>query len=145
MGVTVVFPKPFCSLTETTINYGRLAESYEDPLIRRFATSFGKPELNISVEDGKVSAVEVVRDSACGCTSYVAEHLPGTQVEDALEKSGMLHHHFPCLASMNQDEKYLDTLMHVSGNILKDTVKEEIDTHLTVVYLRPQSRSEEAN
>ncbi len=66
----------------------------------------------------------------------------GIPVDDSVEKAGMLHHHFPCLASMNQDSDYLDTLMHVSGNILKDNIKEEVESHLTVAFLRPPGQVE---
>jgi hypothetical protein len=137
LGVAAVFPKPFCSLTEETINYGRLRTSYDDPLVRRFASSFGKPELMVQVDHGRVTQVEVLRDAACGCARDVAEHLEGIPVDQSLEEAGMLHHHFPCLASMNQDADYHDTLMHVSGNILKDSLKEALGEHLKVAYARP--------
>ena len=41
---------------------------------------------------------------------YVSENLVGTPVEDALEEAGMLHHHFPCLASMTKDKPIISTL-----------------------------------
>lgn len=140
--VAVVFPKPFCSLTETRINRTPLVKEYQHDLIAQFAAVFGKPELQIDVEDGKIASVSVQRDAACGCASYVAEHLTGTKVDAAVEEAGMLHHHFPCLADMQTDPVYRDTLMHVSGNILRDTVKEEIGSHLSVIYLRPDGLSE---
>lgn len=143
MGIPVVLPKPFCSLTETTYNRTPLVREYNDPLIRRFATHYGKPEFRITVEDKKIVEAEVVRDAACGCVAHVAERILGTDVDTAVEEAGMLHHHFPCLASMNKDVDYRDTLMHVSGNIIQDALKDEIRSHLTVVYLRPGGLSEE--
>jgi hypothetical protein len=143
-GVAAVFPRPFCSLTEETVGLGRLQAPYDDPLIGRFAASFGRPELLVQVEGGRVAQVEVLRDAACGCARYVAEHLEGTSVDQALEEAGMLHHHYPCLASMNQDPDYHDTLMHVSGNILKDGLKEALGDHLKVAYLRPSGQVEQA-
>jgi hypothetical protein len=144
LGVGVVFPRPFCSLTEETINHGRMQTTYDEPLVRRFASSFGKPELMVQVEHGRVAQIEVMRDAACGCAHYVAEHLEGISVDQALEEAGMLHHHFPCLASMNQDSDYHDTLMHVSGNILKDGLKEALGDHLKVAYVRPAGQVEQA-
>ena len=74
----------------------------------------------------------------------VAEGLIGLPVDEAVEATGMLHHHFPCLASMNQDPDYHDTLMHVSGDYFRDAVKEVIRPHLTPTpYLRPTGRVEE--
>jgi hypothetical protein len=141
--VESVFPKPFCSLTETTYNKKPKVVSYENEHIREFARYYGKPEFNVILAEGVITEVEVIRDSACGCAQYIAENLSGVGVDDALEKAGMLHHHFPCLASMEQDLDYHDTLMHVSGNILKDTLKEKIKDHLTVTVVRPTGYVEE--
>lgn len=141
--VSVVFPKPFCSLTETRLNRTPLVEQYEHPVIAEFAKFFGKPEFEVEVEDGTITRVEVRRGAACGCAEYVAERLTGTAVEDAIEKAGLLHHHFPCLADMIKDEEYRDTLMHVSGNLLKDSLRDRLKTHLAVNYIQPQGRHED--
>jgi hypothetical protein len=142
-GISSVFPKPFCSLTESTVGVARHAKPYDDPLVRRFAARFGRPQFRVEVSEGRIARVDVLRDSACGCARHVALGLTGTAVDDALESAGMLHHHFPCLASMNQDADFLDTLMHVSGNLLKESLREEISDFLKpVTFLRPQGRSE---
>lgn len=139
MGVAAVFPKPFCSLTETTINRHPLVEAYHVPLVRQFARHFGQPKFEITVDsDGRVGEMRVERDTACGCARYVAAGLVGRPVREAEYEAGMLHHHYPCLASMNQDADYRDTLMHVSGHALRDAVKEQIQSHLEPTpYLRP--------
>lgn len=143
MDVAAVFPKPFCSLTETSYNRTPLVTSYDDATIQRFARHFGRPEFRVTLDEGGISEVEVVRDSGCGCARHIAENLIGTHVDDAVEKAGLLHHHFPCLASMNQDKDYNDTLMHVSGHFLRDAVKEEIEPHLSVIYLQPHGHVDE--
>jgi hypothetical protein len=144
MGVASAFPKPFCSLGKTSYNRKPRDTQYEDPLIQRFAEHFGKPSMRVEVAEGKISKVDVLRDAACGCTRYVAEHLIGTAVDESVDEAGMLHHHYPCLASMNKDQDYLDTLMHVSGNILQDVLKDEVRGHLSPVpYLRPHGLSED--
>lgn len=146
MDIPAVFPKPLCSLTETSAGVQRRMSTYDDPLIRRFASVFGCPTFRLTVEEGRVAQAEVARDSACGCARHVAENLPGTPVDAAVEKAGMLHHHFPCLASMAQDPDYLDTLMHVSGHLVRDAVHCQLEDHLTpVTYLRPQGRVEPAH
>jgi len=142
-GVPVLFPKPFCSLTESTISTGRQLQSYDDPIVRRFAARYGRPRFDVEVADDRVAAVRVLRDSACGCALHVAEGLPGTPVDEALEAAGMLHHHFPCLASMNQDADYGDTLMHVSGNLMREAFRESLSPFLkSPAYLRPAGRVE---
>jgi hypothetical protein len=145
MGVACVTPKPFCSLTETHYNARRHRVEYDDPLIAAFARWFGRPEFRISVDDRArtISAVEVVRDACCGCARHVAQGLVGVSVDDAEQEAGLLHHHYPCLASMGVDPDYNDTLMHVSGNILKEQVGEQIKPYRRVVYVVPGKRSEE--
>jgi thymidylate synthase len=144
MGVAVVFPRPFCSLTETTINRPPLVETYDVPLVRQFARYFGQPAFEVVVNsNGEVGAVQVERDAACGCARYVAEGLVGRQVGEAVYESGMLHHHYPCLASMNKEPDYRDTLMHVSGHALRDAIKEKIEPQLEpTLYLTPAGHVE---
>jgi hypothetical protein len=138
LGAAVVFPKPLCTLTETSTGAHRRVTAFDDPLIRRFASVFGRPSLRLTVQGGRVAKAEVARDSACGCARHIAENLPGTPVDEAIEKAGMLHHHFPCLASMTQDPDYGDTLMHVSGHQVRDAVRDELHDDLAPTpYLRP--------
>jgi hypothetical protein len=89
-----------------------------------------------------ILSVHVERDAVCGCARYVAEKLIGISVDDAGEKAGLLHHHFPCLASMGKDSDFDDTLMHVSGNVLKDNVEAQVRPFRNIQYLTPGERSE---
>lgn len=140
--VAVVFPKPFCSLTETTYNRPPIQVKYDDPIIRQFAQYFGQPKVSVAVDaNRRIRQVSVERDSACGCIQAVAQGLVGWPVDDAEFKAGMLHHHYPCLASMNQDADYKDTLMHVSGHILQEAIVAEIKDQVSPPqYLRPMGR-----
>jgi hypothetical protein len=145
MGVVCATPKPLCSLTET--RYGvtrRQWVEYDDELIAEFAGYFGRPDLDISVDpDTKTITVALARrDAVCGCARYVAERLVGVHVDDAAEQAGLLHHHFPCLAAMGIDADFADTLMHVSGNVLKDNVAEQVRPYRDITYLTPGERSE---
>ena len=115
-GIAAAFPRPFCSLEEVG-----------DPIIDKFVEFFGKPILDVKVEKGAVTEVEVLRDSACGCGRFVAKELPGTSVRDAVEKAGLAHHHYPCLCSMNVEDDLGDTLMHVSGLQMKKTVDKSLE------------------
>ncbi len=118
---------------------------YNSPLIAEFARFFGKPEFSIMVnpKNRTITSVEVKRDTVCGCARYVAEKLVGISVEQAEYEAGLAHHHFPCLASMGIDIDFGDTLMHVSGNIMKDAVAEQVKPYKQIQYLTPGFRSEE--
>lgn len=145
MGVTCVTPKPLCSLTETHYNLTRRQRvAYHDPWISEFARHFGQPEFDITVDlqTHLITAVQVHRDAVCGCARFVAERLVGVSVEDAEQQAGLFHHHYPCLASMGIDPDFSDTLMHVSGNILKDQIAKQIKTFQRVRYIAPGTRSE---
>ncbi len=113
MGVTIIFPATFCALQENDSH---------NPLIREFARSFGDPEVESTVQNDRVHEVRVIRGAPCGCTYFVAGELKGTRVMDAEQKSGILHHNYPCLATMNVDWQFHDTLMHRAGYFTKQAV-----------------------
>jgi hypothetical protein len=144
MGVACVTPKPLCSLTETHYNVRRHRVEYEDAFIAEFARHFGQPEVRITVdpETRTVAEVAVARDAVCGCVRHVAQGLIGVSVNDAEQEAGLLHHHFPCLAGMVKDPDFNDTLMHVSGNILKDRVGEQVRPYREIAYITPGKLTE---
>ncbi len=142
-GIACVTPKPLCSLTEK--DYGvtrRQRQTYQNTLISEFAHLFGEPDLQIRVDPQtrKIISIEVQRDTVCGCARYVAERLLGLSVEEAEQEAGLLHHHYPCLASMGIDSDFDDTLMHVSGNILKDKISVQIKPFKHIQYIAPGKR-----
>lgn len=115
-GLEAAFPRPFCSLREVGT-----------PAIDEFARHFGMPSMEVRSEDGRtVSRLLVRRGAPCGCTEFIAEGMAGTKLEEAVERAGLLHHHYPCLASMARVEELGDTLMHFSGAELKRQVEKEV-------------------
>jgi hypothetical protein len=146
MGVACATPKPLCSLTETDYRIGRRQRiAYDNPLIAGFARHFGQPALRIAVdpETRRIVSAEVVRDAICGCARHVAQGLVGLSVDEAEQEAGLLHHHYPCLASMGIDADYGDTLMHISGNLLKENVNAQVKAFKGVQYLVPGTRSQQ--
>jgi thymidylate synthase len=146
MQVACATPKPLCTLTESDYKITRRKrETYTSPLISEFARYFGQPDLKITVdpETRTISAAQVRRDAVCGCIRYVAEKLVGVPVDEAEEKAGLLHHHYPCLASMVKLDDYNhDTLMHESGHMLRDNINEQIKPFKDTQYIAPRERSE---
>jgi hypothetical protein len=145
MGVDCVTPKPLCSLTEGHYNVRHHRVVYENPLIAEIAKHFGQPVVNITVDPDSrtITQVTVQRDAFCGAARYVAQRLVGVSADDAEEKAGLLHHHYPCLAGMQKDLDFNDTLMHVSGNILKQGVGEQAKPFRRVSYFVPGKRSDD--
>jgi thymidylate synthase len=146
MQVACATPKPLCSLTEAHYDITRRERiTYNSSLISEFARYFGRPSLEIQVDPRTraITGVHVRRDAVCGCARYVAERLVGVSADEAEQEAGLLHHHFPCLASMGIDSDYGDTLMHVSGNILRDEVGAQVKSFKRVQYIAPGTRSED--
>lgn len=145
MNIPCATPKPLCSLTES--DYGvtrRQRLSYESPFIAEFAHYFGQPKLKLELdpENKIVQSVVLERDAVCGMARFVAEGLLGISIEEAEEKAGLLHHHFPCLASMGKDPDFNDTLMHVSGNVIKDNILQQIKPYRQNLYIEPGKLAE---
>jgi len=144
--VVCATPKPLCSLTETTYGVTRHQKAeYHSPEIAAFARFFGKPELDLEIdpERGLIVGAQVKRDAVCGCAHFVAEGLIGLSVNEAEEKAGLLHHHYPCLASMVKLPHFdHDTLMHVSGQILKNNVGDQVKPHKDVRSFKPGKYSD---
>ena len=116
MGVASTFPRPLCSLRET-----------EEPITDEFVRRFGAPSVELESYDGRTVGRLIVRRGApCGCTDFVARGLEGVPLDEAVARAGLLHHHYPCLASMAREDDLGDTLMHVSGHELKREVEKEV-------------------
>ena len=145
IGVVCATPKPLCSLTEKDFGVTRRQRiQFDSPNISEFATFFGQPSIiiNVDPQTRNILTAEVRRDAVCGCARYVAERLVGISADEASEKAGLLHHHYPCLASMGKDSDFGDTLMHVSGNVLKDNVEVQVRPYKRVQYISPGTRRE---
>lgn len=144
LGVACATPKPLCSLTETHYNIRRHRVEYDDPLIAAFARHFGQPRFRLAVDPATrtISAIEVERDAVCGCARYVAAGLLGVSVDEAEFEAGMRHHHYPCLAGMGKDPDFNDTIMHVSGHIMKDEIAGLVKPYREERFIVPGKLSE---
>ena len=127
-GVSSAFPQPFCSLTEMRYNVrGRTTVQLTDGPVCEFARHFGRPAFKISIDAHVLHAVEVLRDSPCGCARHVARNLIGVPVDQVERRAETLHRDFPCLASVTMDSDYGDTLLNVSGHILRDALRDQLE------------------
>lgn len=131
MGIASAFPKTFCTLTETSYGYGAFARSYDSEVIALFARHFGRPLLDIAIdgETGTIAEVKVVRGAPCGSTFHVARRLIGMPAAQAVPQAGLICHHYPCMASMQQEEidsGDFNTVMHISGYVVNEEVEREI-------------------
>jgi hypothetical protein len=112
--VEMVYPVPFCSLSQ---------KDSQNKYFQEFARFIGRPEVDISLGKSAIEKVNVIRSAPCGNTYYVAEHLPGVVSREAIEQSGLMHHQYPCMATMVMDKEFEDTLMHRAGLMTKLAVE----------------------
>lgn len=118
-GVSCVFPRPFCSLRETG-----------HPVVDRFASIFGAPKLKARIKGRKLVELKVVRGSPCGSTHALAIKLAGMDVEEALSKAPLHVQTYPCLASHVEDPLIKESMIHASGKLVKEALKEAIQRAL---------------
>jgi hypothetical protein len=145
MGVACATPKPLCSITEHDFGVTRRKRiEYNDSRIQAFARLFGQPDIHLTVdpETRLITSARVQRDAVCGCARFVAEQLLGISADEAESKAGLAHHHYPCLASMGIDADFDDTLLHVSGNVMKDNVAKGVKPYKRTNYISPGKRSD---
>ncbi len=114
LGIDSVFPLPFCSLIQ---------RASDNEYIREFAQYFGRPKLVITSNEGRIQKVTLKREAPCGSTRFLAGKLVGLKIEEAEERSGLLHHYYPCLASRKMDRKFGNSILHKSADITKLAVK----------------------
>ncbi len=143
MNVACATPKPLCSLTERDYKVTRRErETYDSAIIREFARYFGQPDIRLTLDEETRTVISAVvrRDAVCGCARHVAEKLAGLSADEAEEKAGLFHHHFPCLASMVKLNDYNhDTLMHESGRLLQENLAEQLKPFKQTRYISPTS------
>lgn len=104
--VDAAFPRPFCSLAAWT---------GADEHIKMFAEHFGKPEVEIRTDDGVVREVMVTRSSPCGNIHHVAEELVGEDASDAVQRGGLVHQFYPCLA----EHSFISKSAHITAAALE--------------------------
>ncbi|TRZ90794.1 MAG: hypothetical protein D4R88_03010 [Methanosarcinales archaeon] len=69
-----------------------------DNVVDRFASCFGIPEVKISLRNGIISKIKVIRGAPCGSTQHMANGLIGKSIEDAPAYAGLLVQQYPCRA-----------------------------------------------
>ena len=144
MDVACATPKPLCSLTDHDYKITRRdRETYQSEIISEFAKYFGQPDIRLTLDEVSrtITSAVVQVDAVCGCARHVAEKLIGLSADEAEEKAGLFHHHFPCLASMVKLNDYNhDTLMHESGHLLQDNFAEQLKPYKQTKYIAPTGK-----
>ena len=114
MGICSSFPRPFCSLSGGPGPIGI------------FASWFGRPEVEVEVEEGVVKSIRVLRGAPCGSTHHLARKLVGTPVEDVARLAGLYVQTYPCLASHVRDPLLGEDMIGLSARLAKAAFEKSI-------------------
>ena len=112
LNVQCSFPKPFCSMESKT----------GLSLIDKFATRFGRPELQINLKENMIKEVKILCGSPCGSTHYMSEGIIGLEKNQASNRAGLLIQIFPCLASRSIVSNSKKPLIHIAAHIAMTSV-----------------------
>lgn len=69
-----------------------------------FTSKIGKPKVDIKLEDGKITIIDVIRSSPCGSTTFVADYISdkyfgSDDLENIPTEAGLKLQHYPCRAA----------------------------------------------
>jgi hypothetical protein len=118
MDVPAVFPMPFCSLAPSRAHH---------PLIVEFSQRYGRPVLTCAAGNGHVASCAIVRETPCGNTRYIVDHLSDVPVAVAAERAGLLHHYYPCWGGTGVDPVHgSHALLHIAATIAIKSVEQAL-------------------
>ncbi|WP_321417619.1 DUF166 domain-containing protein [uncultured Methanomethylovorans sp.] len=93
-----------------------------NPAISKFTDRLSSPLLEITIHEGKVEQVNIIRGAPCGSTWHMAEGLKGVSLKDAPAKAGLLIQQYPCRAVRGNKGG-----IHESAKLHKDAVSKAIE------------------
>jgi len=89
-----------------------------------YAETFGAPEFEVDIADGRITAVRVVRGAPCAATWKAAESVVGMTPEEAVPRIG-LSTQFHCYAKANPNV-FLTNPLHVAGEVHSAALKKAV-------------------
>ncbi|MGB9978268.1 DUF166 domain-containing protein [Methanobacterium sp.] len=79
-------------------------EENGNEMFDEFTSKIGKPKVDITLEDGKIAIIDVIRSSPCGSTTFVADYISdkyfgSDDLENIPNEAGLKLQHYPCRAA----------------------------------------------
>ena len=110
----VYTPPICCALSKKTA-----AGAYKD--------LFGAPEFEVTVSDGRVKSVRVLRGAPCGASWRAAKKIEGLPLEDAVVRMGLETQFFCTADPSGWDPIYGKSPVHFAGRIHSEALKKAIE------------------
>lgn len=105
----------------------------KNAVLGSYGASFGAPEFEVEIEDGKIAAVKVLRGAPCGASWEAAKRLIGHPAEDAGRKIGLETQFFCYADGAAWDPIYGKSPVHFAGKIHHKELQKAIDKLLSKV------------
>jgi hypothetical protein len=100
------------------------------PSLGIYGKRFGAPELEITLSEGKIKEIQVLRGAPCGATWKACQKIMGLSIEDALTRIG-LEAQFLCSADpAGWDPIYGKSPVHFAGHVHNAALKKAWETIL---------------
>lgn len=99
----------------------------------QYGERFGAPEYEVTVEDGRIADVLVVRGAPCGASWEAARRLIGVPVEDAARKIGLETQYFCFADPAGWDPIHGKSPVHFAGKVHSKALAKAIDRILSVL------------
>ncbi len=93
----------------------------EKSILEKHLPWLGSPLLEITTQDNRITEVKVVRGAPCGSTWHLAQNLPGTPLEEAPARAGLLIQQYPCRAQRGTKQG-----IHLSASLHKEAVEKAL-------------------
>ena len=133
----MVFLKPFGSLTERTNHYKSTMKYCGNEIMREMAIYLDSLTFRLFIEDGSPQEGVPVCDAACDCLYKIGTELSGNEFGNVIDRARKLHHHYLCLANMNQNAYHQDTQKHESEKFFGVAMEEENKAYLEMKTIDP--------
>jgi len=136
-GIQAAFPKPFCALSKEMNEYNKPGfhltkkHNYIHEFIDYFKIGIPIVSFLLSKDGKSIEDVCIIQSAPCGSSYYVLQQLKAKYIQNGEmslnEKISKAHHAYPCNASMDQDSILKDSILHVGGYLIRNSIRRELN------------------
>jgi len=97
-----------------------------------FTSKIGKPKVDITLENGKIAIIDVVRSSPCGSTKFVCDYISekyfgSDDLENVPSEAGLKLQHYPCRAAKMRLFSDEECKKEMASSLHKDAFEEALN------------------
>ena len=92
----------------------------------KYGEYFGAPEFDVSVSDGNIAEIKVIRGAPCGATWKAAEKVTGLPVEKAIVRIGLETQFFCSADPASWDPITEKSPVHIAGKLHSKMLQQKL-------------------